>query len=50
MVLIVALFDDIPENFDKTSKHEEDMIHAKLSNLLSKVKETYFPRTKNLCR
>lgn len=34
---VALLLDDIPENFDKNfSKHEEGMIHAKLSNLLSK--------------
>ena len=34
---VSLLLDDIPENFDKNfSKHEEGMIHAKLSNLLSK--------------
>ena len=34
---VALLLDDIPENFDKNfSKHEEGLIHAKLSNLLSK--------------
>ena len=34
---IALLLDDIPENFDENFlKHEEGLIHAKLSNLLSK--------------